>query len=126
MKKLLFPLALLASISVLSGCATSDGKPVDIVDADRSAGIVEIGYVHVGAPLIDNGEGARWDMAISLADSVCKRWGYQCADLLTPHSVTKGILNGYGQLLNGTVSRKYMCLESGCPAPQSSITESRQ
>lgn len=124
MKKVLLSLSVLASISLLGGCATSTGKPVEVVDADRSAGTVDIGYVHAdNIPLMDNGENARWDMAIVLADEVCKRWGYKCADELTPHSRSEGIKNAYGMLLNGSVTKKYMCLDKNCPAPKSTITE---
>lgn len=124
MKKVLLTLSVLASISILTACATSTGKPVEVVDADKAAGTVDIGFVHAdGTVLMDEGENARWDMAVALASEVCKRWGYKCADELTPHAKVSGLRNGYGYLLNGTVTRKYMCLDKNCPAPKSTITE---
>ena len=62
-------------------------------------------------PLINDGENARWDMAIALADE------------LTPHARTEGRKNAYVFLLNGSVTKKYMCLDKNCPAPNSMITE---
>lgn len=120
MKKVLLSLSVLASISFLSGCVTSTGKPVEVVDADRSAGTVEIGYVHAAnIPLMDDGENARWDMAIALADEVCKRWGYKCADELTPMPEPKA-----EKMPTVFYSiKKYMCLDKNCPAPKSTITE---
>ena len=112
MKKVLLSLSVLASISFLSGCAISAGKPVEVVDADRSAGTVEIGYVHAAnIPLMNDGENARWDMAIALADE------------LTPHAEPKAEKNAYVFLLNGSVTKKYMYLDKNCPAPNSMITE---
>ena len=112
MKKVLLSLSVLASISFLSGCAISTGKPVEVVDTDRSAGTVEIGYVHAAnIPLMNDGENARWDMAIALADE------------LTPHARTEGRKNAYVFFLYGSVTKKYMCLDKNCPAPNSMITE---
>ena len=112
MKKVLLTLSVLASISILTACATSTGKPVEVVDADKAAGTVDIGFVHAdGTVLMDEGENARWDMAIALADE------------LTPHARTEGRKNAYVFLLNGSVTKKYMCLDKNCPAPNSMITE---
>lgn len=94
----------------LTGCATSRGKPVNIVGGNRAAGVVQIGYVHTSnIPLIDNGENANWGDAHGLAMNVCKRWGYENAELMTRFTRTEGRINGYGQLLNGVIYVQYQC-----------------
>lgn len=96
--------------TVLVACATSTGKPVDVVDADKSKGVVSVGFIHTeNIPLMDNGEGARWSEAMGIAEGVCKRWGYTGAEQLTKYAKKEGVVNGYGQLINGAIYYKYQC-----------------
>lgn len=108
MKKLL---VLLGTVMVLAGCATSTGKPVEVVNADRAGGVVTVGYVNSeNLPLMDDGSKARWGDAVGIATRVCSKWGYESAEELTPHARTEGQRNGFGQLLNGSVTKQYQCL----------------
>ncbi|HBC1013334.1 TPA: hypothetical protein IGZ65_005097 [Escherichia coli] len=101
-------------IGILTGCASSRGEPVEVVDANRSAGTVEVGFVHAdNFPLSDDGRYANWGDAIQIASEVCARWGYDRAEELTPHSRIKGVKNRYGFLLNGSITKLYQCLKSG-------------
>lgn len=110
MKILNITLATLIS-TVLVACATSTGKPVDVVDADKSKGVVSVGFIHTeNLPLMDNGEGARWDEALGIAEGVCKKWGYTGAEQLTKYTKREGVVNGYGQLMNGAIYYKYQCI----------------
>ncbi|EFE8002761.1 TPA: hypothetical protein PBP03_003436 [Escherichia coli] len=107
-------IALIVSVCILAGCASSKGKPVEVVDANRSAGTVEVGFVHsANIPLTDDGRYAHWGEATSIASRVCARWGYERALELTPHTRIKGMQNMYGQLLNGSVTKLYQCLKPG-------------
>ena len=95
----------------LSGCASSSGKPVEVVNADRAGGVVTIGYVNSeNLPLMDDGSKARWGDAVGIATRVCSKWGYESAEELTPHARTEGQRNMYGQLMNGSVTKQYQCL----------------
>lgn len=98
------------SAVVLAGCATSAGKPMDVIDADRAGGIVKIGMVHSGSPLWDDGEKARWEDALPLAIETCKRWGYDTAEPLSRHTRSEGLVNGYGQLVNGSIYKQFQCV----------------
>lgn len=95
----------------LTGCVSSRNKPVEVVDANRAAGVVTVGYVHRGFwPLSDNGEKARWDEAVSVAAAVCAKWGYRSAEVLTPHTQITGKQNDYGRLVDGAITRRYQCI----------------
>lgn len=108
MRKAIFTLL---AATVLSGCATSAGKPVEVVNADRGAGIVTVGFVNdQGLPLVDNGSKAHWEDAIGIASKVCQKWGYDHAEELTPHARMHGMRNGYGQLIDGSVTKQYQCV----------------
>nr|WP_321269056.1 YecR family lipoprotein [uncultured Tolumonas sp.] len=102
---------LLFTTITLSSCATSNGKPVEVVSADRSGGIVTVGFVNAqNLPLIDDGSKANWGDAVGIAGNVCRKWGYDRAEELTPHARTEGVKNEYGQLLNGSVTKQYQCI----------------
>ena len=104
-------LLVVATALTLAGCATSTGKPVEVVNADRAGGVVTVGYVNSeNLPLMDDGSKARWGEAIGIATNVCRKWGYESADELTPHARTEGQRNGWGQLLNGSITKQYQCL----------------
>ncbi|PWC10514.1 YecR family lipoprotein [Brenneria corticis] len=107
MKKIILITAISFS---LTGCATSTDKPVEVVDADRASGFVTVGFVNdTNMPLVDNGSKARWGDAVGIASNVCRKWGYDGAEELTPHTRIDGVRNGYGQLLNGSITKKYQC-----------------
>ncbi|ECB7109647.1 hypothetical protein EXB91_24760 [Salmonella enterica subsp. enterica serovar Florida] len=100
--------------TLLVGCASSKGKPVEVVNANRAAGTVEVGFVKDDAlPLADDGRYAQWENAPGIASQVCKRWGYDHAVELTPHSREVGMRNGYGYLMNGSITKLYQCLKPG-------------
>ncbi|WP_133745276.1 MULTISPECIES: hypothetical protein [Pantoea] len=102
---------ILIAILLISGCASSTGKPVEVVNADRSAGIVTVGFVKSDSlPLSDDGSGARWGDAVGIAAKVCSKWGYKSAEELTPHARIEGMRNGYGMLLNGSITKQYQCV----------------
>ncbi|ENQ3930729.1 hypothetical protein ACEF99_002576 [Salmonella enterica subsp. enterica serovar Newport] len=101
-------------VILLAGCASSKGKPVEVVNANRAAGTVEVGFVKDDAlPLADDGRYAQWENAPGIASQVCKRWGYDHAVELTPHSREVGMRNGYGYLMNGSITKLYQCLKPG-------------
>ncbi|EKN3568134.1 TPA: hypothetical protein PXO06_002607 [Yersinia enterocolitica] len=103
-------LILLSAIS-LSGCASSVGKPVEVVTADRAGGIVTVGFVHnENLPLTDDGSKARWEDAVEIASNVCRKWGYDHSEVLTPHARMEGMRNMYGQLMNGSITKQYQCI----------------
>ncbi|ENG6110138.1 MULTISPECIES: YecR family lipoprotein [Serratia] len=103
-------LILVAAIS-LSSCASSTGKPVEVVNADRAGGIVTVGFVHnENLPLTDDGSKARWSDATGIASRVCAKWGYDHSEELTPHARVEGQRNMYGQLMNGSITKQYQCV----------------
>lgn len=64
-------LLVVATALTLAGCATSTGKPVEVVNADRA-----VSYVNSeNLPLMDDGSKARWGDAITIATNVCRKWG---------------------------------------------------
>lgn len=100
--------------TLLAGCASSKGMPVEVVDANRAAGTVEVGFVKAdNLPLGDDGRYAHWEDAPRIASQVCSRWGYDHAVELTPHSRVSGSRNGYGYLMNGSITKLYQCLKPG-------------
>ncbi|WP_147438640.1 hypothetical protein [Gibbsiella quercinecans] len=102
---------MLITITALAGCASSAGKPVEVVHADRAGGVVTVGFVHnENLPLTDDGSKARWGDAISIASKVCAKWGYDQAEELTPHARIEGFRNMYGQLMNGSITKQYQCI----------------
>ncbi|MCU6262208.1 hypothetical protein [Escherichia coli] len=101
-------------VILLTGCASSKDKPVEVVDANRAAGTVEVGFVKSDSlPLMDDGQYAQWHEAPQIASTVCKRWGYERAVQLTSHSRVNGVKNGYGFLMNGSITKLYQCLNAG-------------
>ncbi|MCU5775729.1 YecR-like lipofamily protein [Erwiniaceae bacterium BAC15a-03b] len=102
--------SLFGVVMILASCATSTGKPVEVVNADRAGGVVTVGFVNSqNLPLMDDGSKARWSDAVGIATRVCSKWGYESAEELTPHARTEGQRNGFGQLLNGSITKQYQC-----------------
>nr|DAS20069.1 MAG TPA: YecR-like lipoprotein [Caudoviricetes sp.] len=112
MKKLFLTFALTGCATVLVGCATSAGLPMQVVGGNRSAGIVNVGFYHQGAPLLDGGEDADWTSAPYIAEQTCKKWGYAGAEQLNQLAHTQGFFNGYGFLLRGTVYQEFQCISN--------------
>ena len=88
------------------------GLPMQVVGGNRSAGIVNVGFYHQGAPLLDGGEDADWTSAPYIAEQTCKKWGYAGAEQLNQLAHTQGFFNGYGFLLRGTVYQKFQCISN--------------
>ncbi|EDW2057036.1 hypothetical protein S518_004997 [Salmonella enterica subsp. enterica] len=100
--------------TLLVGCASSKGKSVEVVNVNRAACTVEVGFVKSdNLPLGDDGRYAHWEDAPKIASQVCSRWGYDHAIELTPHSRISGTRNGFGELMNGSITKLYQCFKPG-------------
>lgn len=80
-------LILFIGLISLNACVSSTGKETDIVAADKSAGIVKIGFqnFHGGSPFYviqDQGLDANWESGMIKAKAVCRKWGYSDAEWL--------------------------------------------
>lgn len=78
--------AIIVSGFILTGCASSEGEEVHILDADRAGGTVTIGFIHNAEAVVitDGGVKANWNSGFREAQQACQKWGYPDADWLSP------------------------------------------
>lgn len=99
------------TVTILVACAIEPRKTVGVIGADKTRGVVSVGFIHTeNAPFTDNGKEARWEDAYEIAEEVCKDWGFNKAEQLTKTTKKNGFLNADGQLMYGAVYFKYQCV----------------
>ena len=103
-------LLLLCLIGVLCSCSTPKRYLAnDVIRADRKDGLVFIGYSFRGAPRNNPALEEDWSLAQMKAESVCREWGRDTAQLLQEASGSSGEHNYYGNLISGAVYKVFHC-----------------
>jgi hypothetical protein len=100
--------SLLILCLALSGCASLQGGVPDVIDANRAAGRVRLGFMH-SDPTYSDGTEINWALGASQANDTCRKWGYSGAEPLNRKVWWQGRYNGYGAKLMGTFYVDYQC-----------------
>jgi hypothetical protein len=96
---------LILMVALLSACTAQHVVPV-ATGGSKADASVEMGYntglFHPAEP--------DWPAAQVTASKRCQAWGYSKAEGFEGTTLNCNRYNGYGQCLDGTVTRTYQCL----------------